>query len=51
LVFSSDISWDARDFVECLIKKAPEERRRADQLLSHPFLEKHLEVEYMNIKI
>lgn len=21
--FSSDISWEARDFVECLIKKAP----------------------------
>lgn len=38
LVFSSDVSWEAKDFVECLIKKAPEERRHANQLLDHPFL-------------
>jgi len=50
LNFTSDISWEARDFVECLIKKAPEERRRADQLLEHPFLSKHLEVEYLSMR-
>jgi hypothetical protein len=36
--------------VECLIKKAPEERRRADQLLTHPFLEKYQEPELRDIK-
>lgn len=38
IVFPSDISWKAKDFIEGLIKKDPEQRTASDKLLDHPFL-------------
>lgn len=37
-MFPGEVSEKAKDFVEGLIKKDPEGRVRADQLLAHPFL-------------
>lgn len=33
LVFPADVSWKAKDFIESLIKKDPEERMLGDKLL------------------
>lgn len=41
--YPENVSLKARDFIESLIRKNPEERLKAKKLLDHPFLKQYEE--------